>query len=101
MSLSAFSPLGNTLTVTTTAASSTTAQSIPGSGGDSAMVYNPNNEVKFIKFGDANVAAASPTDIVVPANGYMPFGIPPGVTHCTVYGATASQSVYVMRGSGQ
>lgn len=95
-----FSPLGDTLSVTTTAASSTTAQAIPGTGGDTAMVHNPNNEVKFIRFGSSNVAAASAADIVVPANGYMPFAIPPGTTHCTVFGATAAQLVYVMRGCG-
>lgn len=100
MSLSAFSPLGNTLKVTTTAASSTSAQAIPGSGGDCAMVYNPNAEAKHIRFGDSAVAAASENDIVIAANGYMPFAIPPNTTHCTVFGTTASQFVYVMRGSG-
>ena len=100
MSLSAFGPLGATLTITTAAGTSTTAQAIPGTGGDSAMVANPNAEVKFIRFGDSNVAAASAADIIVPPNGYMPFAIPPGTTHCTVFGATGAQTVYVMRGSG-
>ena len=100
MSYSAFSPLGATLTVTTAAASSTTAQAIPGTGGDSVLVYNPNSEVKFIRFGDSAVAAATTADIPVPATGYVTFGLPPGTTHCTIFGTTGAQLVYVVRGSG-
>lgn len=99
MSNTAFSPLGATLTVVT-AAGTTAAQAIPGVDGDSMMVHNPNSEVKFIKFGTSAVAAATVADIVIGANAYMPFAVPPGITHCTIFGATAAQSVYVMRGGG-
>lgn len=100
MSYSSFSRLGDTVTITTTAASSTTAQAIPGAGGDSALIYNPNAEVKFIRFGDSAVAAASAADTPVPATGFITLGIPPGTTHCTIFGTTISQLVYVQRGAG-
>jgi hypothetical protein len=100
MSNTPFSPLGATVTITTAAAASTTAQAIPGAGGDSALIYNPNAEVKFIRFGDSNVAAATTADTPVPATGYVTLGLPPGTTHCTVFGTTGAQLMYVARGAG-
>lgn len=100
MSTSAFSPLGANVVITTSAGASTSAQAIPGSGGDVAMCHNSGASIAFVKFGDSAVADATNTDIVLPPNSLLPFAIPVGVTHCKVFNTPGSTLVYVQRGSG-
>ena len=100
-SIFAFSPLGDNATVTTVAGS-TTAQAIAGDSSIPAnmMVHNAGATVAFIKFGPSTVAAAASTDAVLPPTSLISFAVPPGVTHCTVFHATGSTTVYVQRGNG-
>ena len=101
MPSTAFSPIGNTVSVTTVIGS-TPATAIPGdpSGSGTAMVYNSGGTDIFIRFGDVNVIDALTTDIVLPKNSNLPFSIPQGITHFKVYSTAAGALVYVQRGGG-
>lgn len=103
-----FVAVGNTITVSATAASSATSLGTTGRGGNpdmpaTARVYNAGTGLAFVKFGASTDTAAVTSDTSVPiASGNTEtFWVPAAATHVVIIVAAAgTATVYVTLGQG-
>lgn len=96
----AFSPIGDTLAITSVVGS-TLAAKLNGTGGNVIMAFNSGAAVAFLRLGGSDLADASAVDIPLPPNSMMPFSLDPNrQAYAKVFSGTGGMAVYLMRGGG-